>query len=191
MTEELVNEQEVIAQTRCWIEQMVLQYTLCPFAQKPYQAGQVRFRVSAANHPEALLRDLVEELEILRTSEPQQVETTVLIHPHVLEDFLDYNDYLDVVDELLEQGGYADEFQVASLHPGYQFADTGIEDAENYTNRSPYPILHLLREASVSRVLESYPDPDAIPARNIVTMNQLGVEAIRRILQGCQGAGHE
>lgn len=189
MTDKLLSEQQVIAQTRCWIEQMVLQYTLCPFAQKPYQAGQVRFRVSVANEPEKLLRDLIDELEILRASDPQDVETTVLIHPHVLGDFLDYNDFLDVVDQLLDQGGYADDFQIASLHPDYQFADTGAEDAENYTNRSPYPILHLLRETSISRVLESYPDPDAIPANNIETMNRLGVEAIRRILRDCQGHG--
>lgn len=183
------SEERVIAQTRCWIEEMVLGQNLCPFAHKPYAAGQVRFRVSEAVSPEALLADLVDELEILRASGQQQVETTVLIHPHVLTDFLDYNDFLDVVDALLEEGGYAEDFQVASLHPDYQFAETGVDDAENYTNRSPYPVLHLLREASVSRAVTGHADPEAIPQHNIDTMNRLGVEAIRRILQACREAG--
>ena len=181
----------VIAQTRCWIEHVVMQYNLCPFAHKPVQGGQVRYRVSEANEPESLLRDLIDELEILRASDPLQVETTVLIHPDVLQDFFDYNDFLDVVDQLLEQGGYADTFQIASLHPDYQFSGTGPDDAENYTNRSPYPILHLLRVEGVARVLEKYPDPEAIPERNIDTMNQLGVEQIQQILQQCLQAGGE
>jgi hypothetical protein len=186
---QVLDEETVIAQTRCWIERVVMQYNLCPFAHKPVQGGQVRYRVSEAKDPEALVQELIDELETLRASDAQQVETTVLIHPYVLEDFLDYNDFLDVVDQLLEQGGYADDFQVASLHPDYQFADTGPDDAENYTNRSPYPVLHLLREASVDRVLEKYPDPDAIPGRNIETMNRLGVEQIRQILHECMQVG--
>ena len=186
-----LSDEIVIAQTRCWIERVVMQHNLCPFAHKPYQSERVRYRVSAAGDPETLLRDLVDELEILRASDPQQLETTVLIHPDVLQDFLDYNDFLDVVDLLLEQGGYVEQFQIASLHPDYQFSGTDADAAENYTNRSPYPILHLLREQSVEQVLGKYPDPDAIPERNIATMNRLGSEALRQILQECLQAGDE
>jgi len=175
----------IIARTRCWIERVVVELNLCPFARKPYEGGQVRYVVSAAERPEDLLEDVQRELELLRTTDAAEVETTVLIHPYVLNDFLDYNEFLGSVDALIEEGGYAGEFQVASLHPDYQFAGTEADDAENYTNRSPYPILHLLREEGLARAIAGYARPDKIPERNIRTLEKLGAARMREILDEC------
>lgn len=179
----------IIARVRCWIERTVIEYNLCPFARKPYTEELVRFVVSKATDPEQLLADLQQELEHLRTTDPAVVETTVLIHPWVLQDFFDYNDFLDVVDALLAQGGYEEEFQVASLHPHYQFAGTAPNDAANYTNRSPYPVLHLLRVDGVAQAISGYPRPERIPERNIELMNKLGAERLSDILDECMQIG--
>ena len=175
----------IIARTRCWIEHVVVELNLCPFARKPYEGGQVRYVVSAAERPEDLLEDFQRELELLRATDAAEIETTVLIHPYVLDDFLDYNDFLGIVDALIEEGGYAGEFQVASLHPDYQFAGTQPDDAENYTNRSPYPMLHLLREEGLARAIAGYARPDKIPERNIRTLEKLGAARMREILDEC------
>jgi len=176
---------------RCWIERVVIGLNLCPFARQPYAADQIRYAVSTAKTPEDLIVDLLQELEILRQSKPEQIETTLLIHPYVLQDFFDYNDFLDVVDAFLERKGYAGEFQIASLHPDYQFADTEKKDAENYTNRSSYPTLHLLREQSVENALSSIEYPERIPQRNIKTMEKLGAETIQNMLDECTDEGSE
>lgn len=180
-----IDNPTVIARTRCWIERVVVEMNVCPFARKPYEGGNVRYVVSAAHSPEDLLGEVQQELELLRASDAGEIETTVLIHPHVLNDFLDYNDFLGIVDALLEDGGYEGEFQVASLHPAYQFAGTQPDDAENYTNRSPYPILHLLREAELARAIAGYARPDQIPERNIRTMEKIGATRMREILDEC------
>lgn len=180
----------VIARTRCWIEKAVIEFNLCPFARKPYEGEVVRYVVSDASDTEQLLEDLQLELEHLRATDPEVVETTVLIHPWVLQDFIAYNDFLDVVDALLARG-YEDEFQVASLHPDYQFAGTRADDAENYTNRSPYPILHLLRIDGVARAVSGYANPDRIPERNIERMEKEGSERMRALLQECMQIGEE
>jgi len=175
----------VIARFQCWIERLVIGLELCPFARGPYENGRVRYVVSDAGAPELLLAELEQELEWLREAGAGNTETTLLIHPYTLLDFLDYNDFFGVVEELLEQGGYAGEFQVASFHPDYRFAGTKRDDAENYTNRAPYPALHILREASIEQALAGFADPDRIPERNIRTMEKLGVEQLRAILTGC------
>ncbi|SEA22559.1 hypothetical protein SAMN05660964_01164 [Thiothrix caldifontis] len=174
-----------IAQTRCWLENVVLKHNLCPFAHKPFKGGQIRYVVTDSARPEFLLEDLQHELEQLRATPASEVETTLLIHPGTLEDFLDYNDFLDLVDALLEDSGFAGEFQVASFHPDYQFEGTRPNDAENYTNRSPWPMLHLIREDSLAQAVDSYPDVDAIPERNIETMNALGTAHHRQVLETC------
>ena len=179
------NPDAAITHTRCWIEHAVIAFNLCPFARKPYQGEQIRYVVSDAEEPEQLLADLQQELEHLRETDPGVLETTVLIHPWVLQDFLDYNDFLDIVDALLEQEGYAEEFQIASLHPDYQFAGTQVDDAENYTNRSPYPVLHLLRIDGVARAIAGYAQPERIPERNIAQMERVGAEHMREILRSC------
>lgn len=179
----------IIARTRCWVERAVIGYNLCPFARKPSEAEQVRYVVSDATTPESLLQDVIEELDHLRATEPDVVETTVLIHPWVLQDFLDYNDFLDIIDALLDEDPYVGDFQVASLHPDYQFAETEPDDAENYTNRSPYPILHLLRTDVVAKAVDAFPDPDQIPQRNIALMEKLGAEKMRALLDECMRIG--
>lgn len=179
----------IIARTRYWTERVVVELNLCPFARKPYEDGQVRYVVSAADRPEDLLTDLHMELERLRATDAGEIETTLLIHPDVLNDFLDYNDFLGIVDALIEEGGYEGEFQVASLHPHYQFAGTQPDDAENYTNRSPYPILHLLREEGLARAIAGYARPDKIPERNIRTLEKIGAARMRELLDECMRIG--
>ena len=175
----------VIGRFRCWIERVVIELNLCPFARKPYESDRVRFIVSDASEPGQLLADLERELDLLHEAGVGNTETTLLIHPYVLLDFLDYNDFFNIVEELLEQGGYTGEFQVASFHPDYCFAGTEADDAENYTNRSPYPALHILREASIEQALAGFAAPDLIPEQNIRTMEKLGAERMRAILASC------
>lgn len=174
----------VIAQTRQWIEQLVLAHNLCPFAHKPYQAGLIRISVTPASKPELLLAVLKAELHALQATPADKVETTLLIHPGVLNNFYAYNDFLDDADELLYQEGLEGVLQIASFHPHYQFSGTELDDAENYTNRSPYPMLHLLREDSLEKAIAHYPNVDAIPERNIQVMHKLGVATLKRLVQG-------
>ncbi len=173
--------EEVIAATRVWLEKAVIGLNLCPFAKAVYIAEQVRFAVSEAETPEALLADLLEELKTLAAADPGEIDTTLLIVPRVLDDFLDYNDFLGVADAAVEELDLVGEIQVASFHPRYQFEGTGPDDIENYTNRSPYPILHLLREASVERAVDAFPDAAEIFEKNIRTMRGLGHEGWRRL----------
>ena len=139
--------------TRRWVERAVIGLNLCPFAKAVYMKQQVRFVLSDASTPEALLEELAEELVLLRDTDPDQVDTTLIVHPDVLTDFLDYNDFLDNADAAVEALDLQGVIQVASFHPDYQFAGTMPDDISNYTNRSPYPTLHLLREASIDRAV--------------------------------------
>lgn len=173
--------EEIIAATRTWLEKAVIGLDLCPFARAVYIRDQVRFVVSEADMPEALLADLVSELRTLAETDPEAIDTTLLIHPNVLEDFLDYNDFLDVAEAAVAELGLEGEIQVASFHPEYQFAGTEPDDVENYTNRSPYPILHLLREESVERAVAAFPDTAGIFEKNIETLRRLGHEGWRRL----------
>jgi hypothetical protein len=166
--------EQAVAETRAWIEQTVLGLDLCPFAKAPYAQNQVRYAVSAAETPHELLAHLAEELERLAAADPEDVETTLLIHPWVLADFLEYNDFLEIAEAAVEELGFAGEIQVASFHPRYRFAGTEPDDPENGTNRSPYPTLHLLREASVERAVAAFGDTSAIYKKNIETLRRLG-----------------
>ncbi|MBU3069942.1 DUF1415 domain-containing protein [Aestuariicella sp. G3-2] len=168
-----VEQEHIISQVQSWLTEVVIGLNLCPFAARPTKAGQVRFVVSEARDEESLLQDLQSELERLETTAPSTLETTLLIIPLMLRDFMDYNLYLNWVDQLIARRGWDGEFQVASFHPDYQFEGTDAEDAENLTNRSPYPILHLLREQSLENMLARYPDSDQIPENNIQRMNRL------------------
>ena len=173
--------EQVIAATRIWLERAVIGQQLCPFAAGPYLNDRVRYRVSAQRSSVGLLEELSHELQALQDADPLQCETTLLIHPQVLTAFLDYNDFLDECDAAVAELGFEGELQVASFHPAYQFAGTAAADIENYTNRSPYPMLHLLREASVARAVASFPAIDEIGARNIETLRRLGHEGWRRL----------
>ena len=167
-------EDAVVAATRRWIERAVIGLNLCPFARAPYVQDRLRIQVSGARDAEALAADLRAELEWLRDADAAQHETSLLVHPFVLGDFADYNDFLDIADALLVDMDLDGEIQVASFHPDYQFADAAPDAIENATNRSPYPTLHLLRESSIDRAVESGVDTDAIYERNIDTLRKLG-----------------
>ena len=171
----VLNPDEVVAATRAWIERVVIGLNFCPFAKAVYVKEQIRYAVSQAQNSETLLDDLERELRILAQAAPQAVETTLLIHPQVLTEFLDYNDFLAVGDAAIERLGFAGVLQIASFHPAYQFADTTVHDVSNYTNRSPYPMLHILREASVNTAVAAFPEAKEIYQKNIETLRRLGV----------------
>ena len=164
----------VISDTRAWLEKAVIGLNLCPFAKGVYIKNQVRFVVSEATNLDQLLDDLDREILLLAEADPCEIDTTLLIHPKVLTDFLDFNDFLDVADGVVAEHGLEGTLQVASFHPDYQFADTECDDISNYTNRSPYPILHLLREDSLDRAVAAFPEAAEIFEKNIQTMRQLG-----------------
>jgi hypothetical protein len=166
---------EVVVATRAWIERAVIGLNLCPFAKAVYVKDQIRYAVSQAQDAGALLEDLEQELRLLAQAAPHAVDTTLLIHPQVLTEFLEYNDFLAAGRAALEGLGLAGVLQLASFHPAYQFAGTTMHDVTNYTNRSPYPMLQLLREASVSRAVVAFPEAQKIYEKNIETMRRLGV----------------
>src|SRR5690554_4912148 len=178
-----MSENKVISATRKWVEDVVVGYNLCPFAKRELVKNRVRFTVTNATNEDDLLQALHAELQ--RLEDEPEIETTLLIHPDVLQDFYAYNEFLDAADALLAYLELEGVYQIASFHPDYQFADTEPGAAENYTNRSPYPMLHLLREASLEAAIDSYPDVDGIPDRNIALMNELGAEKMRSILLSC------
>lgn len=169
------DDNAIIAATRAWVEKAVIGLNLCPFAKAVHVKDQIRYVVSAARDDDALLRDLSAELEHLATSAADAIDTTLLIHPHVLNDFLDYNAFLDVADAALEALDLDGQLQVASFHPDYQFDGTAPGDIGNFTNRSPYPTLHLLREISVERAVAAFPDAADIFETNLRTLRKLGV----------------
>jgi len=171
-----------IAATRHWLEAAVIGLNLCPFARAVHLKQQIRWVESPARDAQGLLDDLVHELRFLAAADPGKVETTLLIHPHALNDFLDYNDFLDVADAAVEDLGLAGVLQVASFHPDYRFEGTAPDDVENYSNRSPHPMLHLLREDSVARAVAAFPDAAAIYERNIETLRRLGRDGWHRLM---------
>ena len=174
MPDPVEHRDQVIVATRKWLERAVIGLQLCPFAAVPHLNDRVRYFVSAQRSGVGLLELCVDELRTLQDADPLKCETTLLIHPQVLTDFLEYNDFLDDCDAALAELGFEGELQVASFHPQYQFAGTGVQDIENYTNRSPYPMLHLLREASVARAVANFPHIDSIGATNRETLLQTG-----------------
>jgi hypothetical protein len=171
-----VTDEQAISDTKLWLEKAVIGLNLCPFAKAVHVKKQIRYFVSAATTPDELLQDVLKELELLAETPRAQIDTTLLIHPHVLTDFLDYNDFLAVVDAALDEVDLAGELQVASMHPDYQFAETEPDDITNYTNRSPYPTLHLIREDSIDEAVAAFPEAEAIFEKNMETMRTLGHE---------------
>ena len=171
----------VTAATRNWLEKAVIGLNLCPFAKAVHVKQQIRYVVSTATTPEALAEELMAELALLRDADPDTIETTLLIHPQVLGDFLDFNDFLDVADAIVEEMELDGELQVASFHPDYQFADSQADDIENFSNRSPYPTLHLLRESSIAQAVEAFPDAADIYETNMATLQRLGHAGWRRL----------
>jgi hypothetical protein len=176
MSKPIADHDAVIALTQKWLEKAVIGLNLCPFAKAVHIKNQIRYVVTDAATPEELMDVLMAELEFLAEASPEKVDTTLIMHPQVLNDFEDYNDFLDVADAALEEMDLDGILQVASFHPDYQFADSHKNDIDNYTNRSPYPTLHLLREDSVDRAVEAFPEAEDIFEKNIETMQKLGHE---------------
>lgn len=173
---------DIIASTQRWLERAVIGLNLCPFAKAEHVHGRIRYCVSEAVRSDQLLQNLEQEITFLLAQDPAKTETTLLIVPHMLADFLDYNDFLDEADAMLEHADPDAQLQIASFHPQYQFGGTQVDDLENYTNRSPYPMLHLLREDSVERAVASFPDAASIYERNIATLKALGLEGWKKML---------
>ena len=183
-------EAQVIADTRLWLERAVIGLNLCPFARAEYVRNRIAFRVTEAMTPEALLTELEVALRELMAVEPSKIETTLLIHPRVLQDFLDYNEFLGEANALLSRMDLEGVVQIASFHPRYQFAGEDPGDMSHFTNRSPFPMLHLLREASIERAVGNGEDAATIVARNLKTVRGLGPEGWRRLGLPTPPAGH-
>jgi uncharacterized protein len=170
-----------ISCAKIWLENTVIGLNLCPFAKAVHIKKQIRYQVSRATTPEELLRDLIEELHFLADADVNLIDTTLLIHPAVLADFLDYNDFLEIAGEALVEAQLDGILQIASFHPQYQFEGTAADDIENYTNRSPSPMLHILRESSVEAAIESFTDPESIPDRNIEMLRGLSENQVEQL----------
>ena len=188
------DDERVIAETRAWVERAVIGLNLCPFAKAPQVKGLVRYVASDAADPEALLADLVRELHRLAEAPPERLETTLLIHPRALTDFEDFNDFLDLAEGAVQALDLQGVLQVASFHPDYRFADSAPDDPANATNRAPFPTLHLLREESLDRAVQAFPDAATIFGTNIETLRRLGAEGWAELRRQCradaeQGAG--
>ncbi|AEI76285.1 hypothetical protein CNE_1c09270 [Cupriavidus necator N-1] len=184
MTSATHSADTVIAATRHWLERAVIGLNLCPFAKSVYVKEQVRYVVSTVTEAPDVMDDLERELRLLADADPDQIDTTLLILPDAVADFLDFNDLLYFSERLLGSLGLEGTLQIASFHPQYQFAGTEPNDIENYTNRAPYPILHLLREDSIARAAAAFPDAADIYERNQATMRRLGHDGWQRWIAG-------
>jgi hypothetical protein len=173
--------EDVVAATQRWLERAVIGLNLCPFAKAVHVKKQIRYAVTGAQSADELLSELEHELQILAETDPATLDTILLIHPQAMTDFIDFHFFLAEADAALKNLGFDGVFQIASLHPNYEFAGSEADDIENYTNRSPYPTLHLLREASIDRAVAAFPDAADIFERNIELMQQLGHEGWRRL----------
>lgn len=178
---------EVIAATQRWLEVAVIGLNLCPFAKAVHVKRQIRYVVTEARSADELLSALRDEMELLARANPQDIDTTLLIHPQALTDFIEYSVFLRQADRALRQGGYEGVLQIASFHPAYVFADSAPGDVENCSNRSPFPMLHLLREDSVEQAVAAFPDAADIYERNIQTLKRLGHEGWRALWKDPSG----
>ena len=178
-----MNHQEIINQTRHWIKSVIVGFNFCPFAKRELEREHIRFCVCEHTEIELMLKDVYSECFYLDSH--ADVETTLIIFPHAVADFEQYLTFLDLAEQLLSDQGYDGTYQLASFHPLYCFAQSKTDDAANYTNRSPYPMLHLLREVSLEKVLLKYPDPENIPTRNIEVAREAGLDEMKSRLDAC------
>jgi hypothetical protein len=183
-------DSEPEAATRRWVRDFVIGLNLCPFARKPFDAGRIRFVTTDVTDEVELLAVLEEELKLLAAAPRDEIETTILIHPGLLHDFRDYNDFLATADRRVKELGFRGVIQIASFHPHYRFADTDPEDVTNYTNRSPYPLLHLLREESITEVAADANVLLGIPERNMALLRGMGFNGVRDRLAGLTNPLH-
>ncbi|MBB1635167.1 DUF1415 domain-containing protein [Cupriavidus sp. UME77] len=181
------SSQFIVDTTQQWLERAVIGLNLCPFAKAVHVKRQIRYTVSDATDTEGVLADLETELRTLADADPAEIDTTLLIVPHALAEFLDYNDFLYFAERLLKSLRLAGILQIASFHPHYEFGGSEPDDIENYTNRAPYPILHLLREDSIARAVAAFPDASEIYERNQETMRRLGHDGWRKLMTEASG----
>jgi len=181
MQKNLMQENQIIDAVSTWLKQVVIGLALCPFAAKPVQEGRVRFQLSNAKDDEVLLQALSMECQYMASVSAAEIETSLLIAAHHLKDFWSYNQFLVWANQLIKREGFEGVFQLASFHPDYCFAGTNPEDAENLTNRSPYPILHIIREASLEKALEYFSDIDEVPEKNKQKVNGLSFEQKQKL----------
>lgn len=175
-----------VAQTRCWVKEVVIGLNLCPFARQPFEADTIRYRICSAEDADGAYQALIAEVADFVRQSPEAVETGLFIVPRGLEDFGDYLDVLEDAQAALEQAGLDDLLQLASFHPDYCFEGLEDDDPANYTNRSPFPMFHLIRQDGLAAALESWPDPAAIPVRNEALLRKMGHEAIQALLDKCR-----
>ncbi len=178
---------KIIEQTQCWLSQFIIEHNICPFAKREFDKedkGGIHYEVVVSDKIETQLQELIYSCEQL--DREADLETSLLILPKGLDDFDDYLDFLELANALMHQQGYEGVYQLASFHPHYCFEGVDADDASNYTNRSPYPILHLIREASLEKVLANYPNPENIPTRNIEYTREMGLESLQVLLKNCK-----
>lgn len=173
----------IIAQTQHWIENVVIAQQFCPFVQSVFQQNKIAYHVIGASDIENGLLACIEACENL--DQNPAIETSLLIYPELFSDFDEFLDFAAMADQLIKDEQYEGIYQLATFHPDYCFADSSPQDAANFTNRSPYPMLHLLREHSISIAADNYPDIDDIPERNIKTARNLGLETMQELLKNC------
>ncbi|MEK6748368.1 MAG: DUF1415 domain-containing protein [Pseudomonadota bacterium] len=181
---------DVIAATQTWLTRAVIGLNLCPFAKSVHVHQRIRYYVSDAHSPAELSQDLADELRLLQKTDINTTETTLLIHPNVLTEFIEYSLFLPTAEAMIAKLGMDEEFQIASFHPDYQFGDAEADDIENYTNRAPYPTLHLLRAASIAHAVAAFPDTATIYQNNIATLRRLGHAEWRRLWVDQRLRGH-
>jgi hypothetical protein len=168
--------------TRQWLSEWVIGLNLCPFARYPFDKGQVRLSVSDASDDDGVFRFVLDELDRLYRADPVEIETSVVIIENALADFDAYLDMLELLQDILPQTGLEGVIQIASFHPDYCFEGVDADDVTNYTNRSPYPLFHLIREESLERAIENYPDPEQIPENNMQLMREMGIGQVKALL---------
>ena len=178
-----IDAKTVITQTQNWIEKTVIGCNFCPFAAREVQRKSIRYQVVSTEDIPSILEKLIEECRVL--DQEAEVETTLLILTELPGSFHDYLDYLNLAEQLMSKEGYEGTYQLASFHPAYCFAGASPEEASNFTNRSPYPMFHLLREESLSKALENHPNPEEIPIRNIAYANELGFNYFKTLFDSC------
>ncbi len=175
---------DIITQTQNWIKSVIIKFNFCPFAKRELESDSIYYKVESNVTPEKALESLISECQ--RLNDDPEIETTLLILPTNFDDFFSFLDLLALANDLIQLEQYEGIYQIASFHPNYYFADTEQDDASNFTNRSPYPMLHILRESSLSKALDSYPDPDKIPLRNIEKSREIGATLFQKLLEECK-----
>ncbi len=183
MTFKTLSDQDVKSATQTWLKSIIIEYGICPFARREQERGSIYFNVNRDIETEQCLLHLIDECE--RLDKEPDIETTLLIYAEGFAEFDDYLDFVEIAESLLIEQGYEGTYQLASFHPDYCFQGSDQDDASNYTNRSPYPMLHLLRESSIEQAVANYPDPENIPQHNIELTRKLGLAKMQALLAAC------